>query len=372
MVGFLLGGAAALAGGALLGRSGEMDASLEVRLRMPMRHLSATVVEPTYVGKYLPPWEKPPWATTPGGTVLIPSTANPLLLEPMMRRTQRDGGRVVIDSDANLFAADAKHFVSVMLFQMSWGPMTASEAATWQSKYASMIRAADAVTVASPALADVYCDSGAKEVFVVSNSIDPTQWESTIPIRPDVFAIGYAGGPGHEDSLELIRPALQWASAQDVQEDLHVVLYGIGRAPAGWNFPYALAPYTPSYAEYRGTLTEQFDVGLMPLTDTPYNRGRSDLKLMEYAMAGALPIVQDMPNYAEWRDTPVLFARDADEFTEHVQWAATHRDEVRERADAVREIVLRTRTISHTIERWRAAVAPAGGVPTESQAAARY
>jgi hypothetical protein len=280
MAGFFLGGLAAVAGGALMGRSGEMDASLEVRLRMPMRHLSATVVETRrHVGKYLPPWEKPPWATTPGGTVLIPSTANPLLLEPVMRRTQRDGGRVVIDSDANLFAADAKHLVSVMLFQASWGSMTASEAATWQSKYASMIRAADAVTVASPALADVYRDSGAKEVFVVSNSIDPTQWESTIPIRPDVFTVGYAGGPGHEDSLELIRPALQWASAQ---EDLHVVLFGVGRAPYWWDLCHAVLPYTPSYAEYRGTLTEQFDVGLMPLTERRLDELEAELAEASY------------------------------------------------------------------------------------------
>jgi Glycosyl transferases group 1 len=239
----------------------------------------------------------------------------------------------------------------------------------WRKKYLEMVRAADAVTVTTPYLAKIYRGVGAKQVFVCQNAIDPARWPALVP-RTDGFAVGFAGGPGNEKDLELIRPALEWASGE---ADVEAVIFGGFLDDAEWDvpfgfrrpssiprewqrFPWRLIPFTPSYGRYRITLSGLLDVELMPLADTPYNRGRSDLKICEYAMAGALPIVSDAQNYDAWRDTPVLFARDAGEFLEHVRWACAHPDEVRERAAAVRTAVLERRTIEQTAPLWRAAV----------------
>jgi hypothetical protein len=134
---------------------------------------------------------------------------------------------------------------------------------------------------------------------------------------------------------------------------------------ASWRFPYEHVPWTNDVGAYQASIG-RLDVGLCPIIPNAFANLRADQKLMEYAMAGALPIVSDGPVYEAWRDTPVLFARDSDEFLAHVHWAATHRDEVYERAMAVRELVLRDRSMPAAVEPWRVAVVEAvveaGGV----------
>jgi hypothetical protein len=360
--------ASAAKGGA--GRSGEVEATLEVRLRMPVRALGGTIIPaPSTIlfggvrlGLH---WLAPPWATVPSGTVLIPTVANPLELKSVLE----SGRRVIVDSDANVFASDVKHFLKADLAAVLATSVPRKESERWLAEYREMLRAADAVTVPTAALVDVYHEAGARHVFVVPNAIDPAHWAEPAKQR-SVFTVGYAGGPGHDDCLELIRPALKWASGQPGVE---AVLFGADNAcrsiagvsivtvPPEWEFPCRRLEWTPSYDKYRSRLTGLLDVGLMPLTDGAYNRGRSDLKILEYAMSGALPIVQDCDNYAAWRGSPVLFARGADEFTAQVQWAVGHPAEVRERAAALRELVLRTRTIDQTIPMWRAALKPLRG-----------
>ncbi len=49
------------------------------------------------------------------------------------------------------------------------------------------------------------------------------------------------------------------------------------------------------YAGFLGTI----DIGLAPLLDTPYNRCRSDIRFVEYAAHGAVPVLQDMAPYRD-------------------------------------------------------------------------
>src|SRR5438094_585614 len=104
-------GAAAGAGGAERGI--EEDAILEVRLRMPVRHLDGELVpEPARIGGYFVPWRAPPWGKI-AGTALIPTVCNILELRPLV-----DGGqRVLIDSDSNVFAPGGARLVVIDLSQ---------------------------------------------------------------------------------------------------------------------------------------------------------------------------------------------------------------------------------------------------------------
>jgi hypothetical protein len=78
-------------------------------------------------------------------------------------------------------------------------------------------------------------------------------------------------------------------------------------------------------------------------------------------MAEALPVVTRGPVYADWEGRVPMAETPAD-FLEIVQWAVAHRDEVRERAAAVREYMLRERTIAGNAWRWEQAL----GLPAET------
>lgn len=341
------------------GRGGEIDAQREVRLRMPLRFLGGAVAAAT---------ELP---NNDAEVVLFPTIENVVALAPLLERVKSDGRSVILDSDGDLIAGYGLRELKPAAEYLS-----PDETVEWRGKYVEMVRAADAVTVATPYLADRYRAAGARQVFICPNAIDPDQWVADPwrpgdenPLRsPDRFTVGYAGGPGHEDDLGLVKNALRWVS---YQQDAEAVIFGAfnrhltpdGRGletkiPAGWGgCPWRYVDFTPRYDVYRYKLTGLLDVGLMPLyPGSDRNRGRSDLKICELAMAGALPIVSDVPNYQSWKDTPVLFARGPGDFRTHVEWAAANRDEVRERAMAVREIVLRDRAMPDAVEPWRVAV----------------
>jgi hypothetical protein len=328
------------------GRGGEVDAQREVRERMPVRFLGGEL------------------GTTKSDApvVLIPSIQNVVALASEMERIQSLGRRVILDSDGDLLAG----LGLVMSEADSVNVVRASRPVSqqWVAAYKEMVRAADAVTVSTPYLADRYRAAGARKVFVCPNAIDPEQWIESPWREDDTFTVGFAGGPGHDDDLALIKSSLMWASAQESTE---AVIFGgfysggnelpQAHRPSGWRgFAWRHVPFTPRYEVYRYHLTGLLDVGLVPLTWAAHNRGRSDLKIAELAMAGTLPIVSDVPNYASWKDTPVLFARDAGDFRRKVEWAVSHRDEVRERAIALRGVVLRERAAPAALEPWQMAL----------------
>jgi tetratricopeptide (TPR) repeat protein len=128
--------------------------------------------------------------------------------------------------------------------------------------------------------------------------------------------LGWAGSVGHTDDLLQIAPAIaavlarcpqaRFAFMGNEQQFLRVFgdLPAEGRrfCPAG-----SLADY------YR--FLETIDVGIAPLIDNPYNQCRSDIKFVEYASRGVVPVLAAVTPYLEHAvpaSTAFLF-RDGDE-----------------------------------------------------------
>jgi glycosyltransferase involved in cell wall biosynthesis len=232
-----------------------------------------------------------------------------------------------------------------------------------------------------------------RNLFVVRNAVDPEDWPAPSRSRRDrPFRVGFAGSPSHLPDLHLIAPALEWAACQDgvevsvigldpandelVDEELPLsVLRGLTGVPSlfrsprlaplaaasalerrqrAWAFPYVHQPWTSRFTNYQAALAE-LDVAVAPIA-TESSARRSDSKLLEYAMAGVLPIVSDVATYDDWRGTAVRWAADAAGFEREVRWAVEHRDQVREQAKHVRRHVRARRTIEQEISRWREAL----------------
>jgi tetratricopeptide (TPR) repeat protein len=122
--------------------------------------------------------------------------------------------------------------------------------------------------------------------------------------------IGWGGSHGHWEDMKEIAPALTtWFQGhQDVKLYLMCSrnIWDLFRnVPEGQKklFP------TGSLENYYDFL-RNLDIGLAPLNDTAFNRSRSDIKFLEYAISEVVPLLQDLTPYKEYvRDcqTGILF-----------------------------------------------------------------
>lgn len=150
--------------------------------------------------------------------------------------------------------------------------------------------AAGLVTAGSPYIAERAASAGAARIVTLPTAIDLTRYPAapvSTPSRRDDFVIGWIGTPGNTRYLlELEQPLQRFA----VEAKFRLVVIG------GW--PGALAGRFEGVAiEYRDwTETAEIaelqalDVGIMPLPDQPWERGKCGLKLLQY-MASWKPAV---------------------------------------------------------------------------------
>ena len=96
---------------------------------------------------------------------------------------------------------------------------------------------------------------------------------------------------------------------------------------------------------------------MAPIVRTSWSVCRSDLKALEYAVSGVLPVLSAEPPYDDWRDQPALFAHTAKDFETQIRWCVRNQDEARRMAKEARSHVLNERLIEHKIHLWRNAIA---------------
>ena len=111
-------------------------------------------------------------------------------------------------------------------------------------------------------------------------------------LRPNTFAdpagetltVGWIGIPLNAHYLDIVAPALR-ALAGGVKFSLHVVGAAVPEALAG--IPAQSFPWTEDSEIAR---IAAFDVGIMPLHDTPWERGKCAYKLLQ-VMAAGKPVI---------------------------------------------------------------------------------
>lgn len=143
---------------------------------------------------------------------------------------------------------------------------------------------------------------------VVRNSVDPRIWrhyreEQRPPLEHgDTLQFLYMGTKTHAGDFGLVLPALD-SLHESRPGSFSLTLVGIGdelpeRPYITVRGPSAADTAYPRFARWLRRLGP-FDVGLAPLEDTPFNRGKSDLKLLEYGALGVAPVFSNIGPYAE-------------------------------------------------------------------------
>jgi len=159
-----------------------------------------------------------------------------------------------------------------------------------------LARFADLATTPSRVLAEKYRAAGAGHVAVIENRLDSAIDGFGVRAAHAGVVVGWMAGSEHERDLPLLPIVDVLAQLLDRHAQLRVVTVGL-RLPLR-SERYEFRPKVP-FGHLLGAMAD-FDIGIAPLADTPFNHARSDIKLKEYASVGAAWLASPVGAY---RDT---------------------------------------------------------------------
>ena len=190
-------------------------------------------------------------------------------LPAWMEIARLEGLPYVVDYDDAWFHRYENHWLSPMLGH----------------KIDAVMRVAHTVVAGNDYLARRARQAGARYVEIVPTAIDLERYRD-LPEAPQTGAltVGWIGIPLNAHYLAMIEPALR-AVPTTIPIQLNVIGAPVPSRLEG--FPAASFPWTEDTEVPR---IAQFDVGVMPLHDTPWERGKCAYKLLQ-VMAAGKPVI---------------------------------------------------------------------------------
>lgn len=261
----------------------------------------------------------------------------------LMAAQREQGFRVLMEADDNyILGADLR---------ISQWADTVEEADGGHSyeAHAKLCKWVDGIIVSTENLAGHYSKLN-KNVYVCPNSIDVNDWPEPEKPNDGILRIGWAAAHNHIPDVPLVARALKWAAEQ---KDVEVYVYGIGDV-VKFRGGVQSIPFTDDLAAFRKSLS-LCDVHICPVRRTPWSAGKSDIKALEAAMAGAWPIVASAEPYKPWHDR-TMTCSSAKDWQRALRWVVLHRDEISQLAAEARDYVLSERTIGDSVHLWREAI----------------
>ncbi|MDW5594454.1 glycosyltransferase [Conexibacter stalactiti] len=163
------------------------------------------------------------------------------------------------------------------------------------AKGVEIARTATLMTTTSAHLAQLYADRGVEHVKVIGNRLPAGSLIRRRPRGRAGVTIGCTLAAEHLPDLERLRISEALSALLASQPGVRVVAIGLD---LGLRDPrYTNRPLVPFRDLLRAE--SEFDVGIAPLADSPFSRARSDVKLREYAAAGAMWLASPVGPYRE-------------------------------------------------------------------------
>lgn len=152
-----------------------------------------------------------------------------------------------------------------------------------------LMKGATLVTAGNAYLANRATAAGSRRVEQLPSVVDLGRYRTralaSVPARADdaTLRVVWIGSPSTVRYLELVREPFERA-ARERSVSLHV----IGAVPPRWHGVETVSVAWSVQSE--ATAIAACDVGIMPLSDTPWERGKCGYKLIQY-MACGLPVI---------------------------------------------------------------------------------
>ena len=211
-------------------------------------------------------------------------------------------------------------------------------------------------------------------IHVLPNCIDPTMWKKQKKGSNDSILLGWHGSITHDADLQIIFPAVKKLMAK--YDNLGLSLTGGVRYDTYENVikPFFGKEYedriilgqgTPSYKGFPGMLaTHSWDIGLIPLRNTPFARAKSHIKWLENSLLGVPSVISDVYPYTQpiqGTDVVVnnktgILSKD-DEWEEKIEFLINNPDRRKYIARDARNFVIDEWNYSNHIHKWEEAFA---------------
>lgn len=202
----------------------------------------------------------------------------------LVRRCVDDGVAVVWDNDDDISA----------LPKVTRRVNGHSRRATRQvfKRSVEIARRATAMTTPSDEIARIYREAGIARTVVIKNQVATVERARS---GGDAIVLGYTGAAEHAEDLEKLRLVQTFERLLDAHPRLRIVSVGIDLGLRDRRYT------CHGYVDFRslGAIVRGFDVGIAPLLDGAFNRSRSDIKLKEYAAAGATWLASPIGPYRD-------------------------------------------------------------------------
>jgi len=166
--------------------------------------------------------------------------------------------------------------------------------------YKHILAASDYVTVSTPYLADRISQWVSCPIVLIPNFVDTAKFSVRVQTDTDVPTGGWVGSTGHRSGdLEiLVGILLPFVESGKIRlhhsgaTDHHPAFADLVKVPN------ELVSTLPMAAPQKYPELFQFDIGLVPLSDKPFNQAKSAIKGLEYASAG-VPFIASCTNEYE-------------------------------------------------------------------------
>ena len=182
----------------------------------------------------------------------------------------------------------------------------------------SALKMADMVTTTTDYLRDAYKMHN-KNIFVNPNTMDIDLWDKLKPARDHKrIRIGWAGASGHIADLKMVAKAVNKIK-EIYGNKVEIILFG------DKNKQFKLDRHQPfvSIVDYHATYKKLgFDIAIAPMLDSAYNRGKSNLRLLE-AGVNRIPVVASP--VGPYKDFPCLYASEYEEWVKQLRKLVDHK-----------------------------------------------